>query len=104
MYNEPSFSMSGILGAIYPNTSPLAAGPPFFAYNTKLPAQPPVEHHQYGPGPYTLEVGATNTKSRVETQITIKRRLSHLPLGATKVHLPKHTISKPRLPDAARQV
>ncbi len=46
-------------------------------------------------------IGATNTKSRVETQITIKLRLSYLPLGVTKVHLPKHTISKPKFLDQA---
>ncbi|KAK4156661.1 hypothetical protein C8A00DRAFT_40876 [Chaetomidium leptoderma] len=89
-------SMPGMLDAMYPNASQFAAGRPFFPNNTHIPAQLPVERPRYGPAPYTLEVGATNTKSRVETQITIKLRLSHLPLGVTKVHLPKHTISKPK--------
>jgi len=61
-----------------------------------IPPQPPVEHPPYGPGPYTLEVGASNTLSRVENQITIKLRLPHLPLGVTKVHIPKHIISTPK--------
>ncbi len=48
----------------------------------------------YGVGPYTLEVSATNTNSRVENQFTIKLSLSHLPSGVRKVHFPKHTISR----------
>lgn len=91
-----SAGLNGIMDAIYQNTSQLSAAGPFFPNNAHIAAPPPVEHHQYGPGPYTLEVGATNTKSRVETQITIKLRLPQLPLGVTKVHLPKHTISKPK--------
>ncbi|KAI9729236.1 MAG: hypothetical protein M1834_007028 [Cirrosporium novae-zelandiae] len=36
-------------------------------------------------------------KSRVETQIPIKLTLDHLPSGISKLHLPPHTISKPKL-------
>jgi len=39
----------------------------------------------------------TPLKSRVETQIPIKMALSPLPPGVTKLHLPGHTISKPKL-------
>jgi hypothetical protein len=39
----------------------------------------------------------TPLKSRVETQIPIKMTLHPMPAGATKLHLPPHTISKPKL-------
>ncbi len=45
----------------------------------------------------TLTVHPTPLKSRVETQIPIKMTLFPLPPGATKLHLPTHTISKPKL-------
>ena len=44
-----------------------------------------------------LIVNAMPRKSRVETQIPIKMSLSPLPEGVTKLHLPSHTISKPKL-------
>jgi hypothetical protein len=39
----------------------------------------------------------TPLKSRVETQIPIKMTLFPMPMGITKLHLPTHTISKPKL-------
>jgi hypothetical protein len=52
----------------------------------------------WGQGPpYTLKIASDTTKSRVETQIRIKINLSALPPGVQKLHLPKHTISKPKL-------
>jgi hypothetical protein len=36
-------------------------------------------------------------RSRVETQIFVKMILSPMPAGVTKLHLPSHTISKPKL-------
>ena len=47
--------------------------------------------------PSCLTVHPTPHKSRVETQIPIKLTLSPLPPGVTKLHLPTHTISKPKL-------
>ncbi|KAF3917156.1 hypothetical protein ABW20_dc0100621 [Dactylellina cionopaga] len=41
--------------------------------------------------------GRINEKSRVETQIRVNLNLSPLPHGVTKLHLPTHTISKPKL-------
>ncbi|KAL2264042.1 hypothetical protein VTK26DRAFT_3080 [Humicola hyalothermophila] len=89
-------------GAAPPDTSgmPNMSNPtpaPFFPETLRGPIRPSFEHVQYGPGPYRLEVDANNSKSRVETQIAIKLRLSHLPPGVTKLHLPKHTISKTKL-------
>lgn len=44
-----------------------------------------------------LIVHPTPHKSRVETQIPIKLTLYPMPQGVTKLHLPPHTISKPKL-------
>lgn len=46
---------------------------------------------------YELRIMPTPLKSRVETQIPIKMILFPLPPGVTKLHLPPHTISKPKL-------
>jgi len=45
----------------------------------------------------TLTIHPIPLKSRVETQIPIKMTLFPLPPGVTKLHLPTHTISKPKL-------
>ncbi|KAI9785494.1 MAG: hypothetical protein M1839_009235 [Geoglossum umbratile] len=44
-----------------------------------------------------LTLHPTPLKSRVETQIPIKMTLYPMPAGVTKLHLPTHTISKPKL-------
>ncbi|KFY09140.1 hypothetical protein V492_05583 [Pseudogymnoascus sp. VKM F-4246] len=44
-----------------------------------------------------LAIHPTPVKSRVETQIPIKMTLFPFPPGITKLHLPTHTISKPKL-------
>ncbi|KAF0328113.1 hypothetical protein GQ607_004593 [Colletotrichum asianum] len=44
-----------------------------------------------------LTIHPTPTKSRVETQIPIKMTLFPLPHGIKRLHLPTHTISKPKL-------
>ncbi|OTB04287.1 hypothetical protein M426DRAFT_22909 [Hypoxylon sp. CI-4A] len=44
-----------------------------------------------------LVVQPTPLKSRVETQIPIKLTIHHLPQGIKRLHLPTHTISKPKL-------
>ncbi|KAF7544959.1 hypothetical protein G7046_g9671 [Stylonectria norvegica] len=48
-------------------------------------------------GRYELRILPTPLKSRVETQIPIKMTLTPLPPGVTRIHLPGHTISKPKL-------
>ncbi|RYP33526.1 hypothetical protein DL766_003446 [Monosporascus sp. MC13-8B] len=47
--------------------------------------------------PPRLFVQPTPLKSRVETQIPIKLTIHHLPPGIKRIHLPTHTISKPKL-------
>lgn len=47
--------------------------------------------------PSTLSVDQIPTKSRVETQIPVKLHLFPFPPAVTKLHLPRHTISKPKL-------
>lgn len=44
-----------------------------------------------------LTIHSIPPKSRVETQIPIKMTLFPLPQGVKKIHLPPHTISKPKL-------
>ena len=44
-----------------------------------------------------LHIHPTPQKSRVETQIPIKMTLYPMPSEVTKIHLPRHTISKPKL-------
>ena len=44
-----------------------------------------------------LTIHPTPLKSRVETQIPIKMTLHPVPEGVTKLNLPTHTISKPKL-------
>ncbi|CAK7217017.1 SPT3 Dosage dependent suppressor of Ty-induced promoter mutations-like protein [Sporothrix bragantina] len=47
--------------------------------------------------PLRFSVGIEPHKSRVETQIPVTILLSSLPPDVTKLHLPPHTISKPKL-------
>ncbi|KAI1373716.1 hypothetical protein F4677DRAFT_186758 [Hypoxylon crocopeplum] len=44
-----------------------------------------------------LVIQPTPLKSRVETQIPIKLTIHNLPPGIKRIHLPTHTISKPKL-------
>lgn len=55
---------------------------------------PPYEH--MNPMASTLRIHQRNDKSRVETQIPIKLILHPMPPGVTKLHLPSHTVSKPK--------
>lgn len=61
----------------------------------------PMIAHSRPPMTYPLQskltIHPTPLKSRVETQIPIKMTLFPLPPGITKLHLPTHTISKPKL-------
>ncbi|KAH7413304.1 hypothetical protein BKA64DRAFT_692403 [Cadophora sp. MPI-SDFR-AT-0126] len=62
----------------------------------RMVPQPPFAH--MGP-PFkpVMTLHPTPLKSRVETQIPIKMTLFPMPPGITKLHLPTHTISKPKL-------
>ncbi|KAI1083895.1 hypothetical protein F5B20DRAFT_357122 [Whalleya microplaca] len=61
-----------------------------------LPAYSPQAGLAQVPPP-RLVVHSTPLKSRVETQIPIKLTIHNLPDGIKRVHLPTHTISKPKL-------
>lgn len=63
-----------------------------------LPRMAPPQGYPMGP-PFkpVLTVHPTPLKSRVETQIPIKLTLFPIPMGISKLHLPTHTISKPKL-------
>ncbi|KAJ5032925.1 uncharacterized protein L3040_009514 [Drepanopeziza brunnea f. sp. 'multigermtubi'] len=58
--------------------------------------QPPA-HMAPPPLEPLLTIHPTPLKSRVETQIPITMVISNVPAGVTKVHLPTHCISKPKL-------
>ncbi|KAL7812567.1 hypothetical protein V8C26DRAFT_204062 [Trichoderma gracile] len=47
-------------------------------------------------GEYGVNIQQSALKSRVETQMMVTITMSHLPFGVTKLHLPPHTISKPK--------
>ncbi|KAI2634239.1 hypothetical protein GGS26DRAFT_38896 [Hypomontagnella submonticulosa] len=61
-----------------------------------LPTYSPQMSLTQAPRP-RLVVQPTPLKSRVETQIPIKLTIHHLPPGIKRLHLPTHTISKPKL-------
>ncbi|KAK0674453.1 hypothetical protein QBC41DRAFT_297542 [Cercophora samala] len=77
----------GVNAQMVPAQFPGNVGPPL-SYNRGLFSQPQ---------PFRLTVDPTPSKSRVETQIPIKLNLTPLPPGIKKIHLPTHTISKPKL-------
>lgn len=51
---------------------------------------------QWPPQPPVLTVHRISPKSRVETQIPVKLTMSSLPVGVTKLHVPVHTVARPR--------
>ncbi|KAI9790116.1 MAG: hypothetical protein M1833_002105 [Piccolia ochrophora] len=61
-----------------------------------MPSSPAVTQQSLGQMS-ALTVHPTPLKSRVETQIPIKLTLFPIPAGVSKLHLPTHTISKPKL-------
>lgn len=81
----------------------LASQASFMPNNMVQARQMAQQMAMYPPAPfnftsgYELRILPTPLKSRVETQIPIKMSLSPLPPGVTKLHLPAHTISKPKL-------
>lgn len=67
-----------------------------------LPPQPQIPAPAPAPAPQpVLFIHPTSRKSRVETQILIKLMLYPLPLGVTKLRLPRHSVSKPKFFDKA---
>lgn len=56
----------------------------------------PLSMAQWPPQAPLLTIHPIFTKSRVETQIPVKLTLSSLPAGVTKLHIPVHTVARPR--------
>ena len=88
--------------------SPTTQQPPVFDFQmphsfypadlfSTRPTYPISASQDLTPRQMVLTIGNIPSKSRVETQIKLRLNLSHLPDGATKLHLPTHTISKPKL-------
>lgn len=112
-FNSPSPLSNHVNGnTIWPNRVDIAAAtapdalPTPTQFGNQIPQQMPLPQHipLYNSAPvynftggYELRILPTPLKSRVETQIPIKMTLSPLPPGVTKLHLPGHTISKPKL-------
>ena len=83
---------SNYAGVIPPASYPVPTfGAPSFSSNSRRGS------HQRTMLRPCLTVHPTPHKSRVETQIPIKLTLYPMPQGVTKLHLPTHTISKPKL-------
>lgn len=64
-----------------------------------MPARSPVvapSHKDINSIQPTLRIHQKHDKSRVETQIPIKLILYPMPFGISKLHLPPHTVSKPK--------
>jgi hypothetical protein len=82
----------------YPNSN-LPPMPQTFNQPQQIPRMPPPNMFPNMGAPYkpVLTLHPTPLKSRVETQIPIKMTLYPMPVGITKLHLPTHTISKPKL-------
>ncbi|KAI9170989.1 Protein MGA2 [Paramyrothecium foliicola] len=110
LFNSPSPhtipDFNGIAGSngIWPSKLDLSAPSPLqFGSQIMQPIQMSQQLPLVNPpstmfaGRYELRILPTPLKSRVETQIPIKMALCPLPPGVTKLHLPAHTISKPKL-------
>ncbi|KAI8630869.1 hypothetical protein F5Y19DRAFT_463733 [Xylariaceae sp. FL1651] len=86
----------------WPSTSS-ALGNPAFSHSScvppgvqRLPISSPPALPPHSPMP-RLVIHPMPMKSRVETQIPLKITLHNLPKGIKRVHLPTHTIAKPKL-------
>lgn len=90
LQNGPS-QTNGNMAAMFPNQQ-LPTGVPGQS-GFPMYQQPPFTSDQH----CRLIINQTPLKSRVETQIPVKLRISPLPPGIKRLHLPRHTISKPKL-------
>lgn len=84
--------------SLSPNNT--ATGPMDFAApapNAGNMGFPIMQQPSFAPQRPQLTIHSIPPKSRVETQIPIKMTLYPVPAGVKKIHLPPHTISKPKL-------
>lgn len=80
------YSSSGASSGFHPPAVSIPFGSPDKALTmAQWPLQAPV-----------LTIDPIFPKSRVETQIPVKLTLSSLPAGVTKLHIPVHTVARPR--------
>lgn len=99
------FNSNGMNGNVWHNAFGLPAQNNFSApsfFGTQIVQQHSMMTMPHRPsfnytGPYQFRILPTPLKSRVETQIPIRMALDPLPPGIKKLHLPTHTISKPKL-------
>jgi hypothetical protein len=90
--NPNSMPQNGMMNGVAFQMQPDMQSLPSFNFQQQQQQQ----HHGI-PGRYHLKVDGGAAKSRVETQIRIKLILYPLPPGIRRLHLPTHTISKPKL-------
>ncbi|KAI1262382.1 hypothetical protein F5Y18DRAFT_157976 [Xylariaceae sp. FL1019] len=72
---------------------PLGDTPPTAPIATPIPAPMPAPNHHVP----RLVIHPLPSKSRVETQIPFKMTIHNLPPGIKRVHIPTHSIAKPKL-------
>ncbi|KAM0333926.1 hypothetical protein ACHAQA_000943 [Verticillium albo-atrum] len=105
---HPDFSNPAAMAAVahpfWPQVDGIpAAMPPNYPmmqqFHPHMMQQMMFAQSNFNPMPYhcKLIIHPTPTKSRVETQIPIKLTLLGAPPGVKRLHLPTHTISKPKL-------
>lgn len=80
------YSSSGTSSGFHPPAISIPFGSPVKAPNMD----------QWHPQAPVLKIHPIFPKSRVETQIPVKLTLSPLPTGVTKLHIPVHTVARPR--------
>ncbi|KAK2033438.1 hypothetical protein LX32DRAFT_89309 [Colletotrichum zoysiae] len=113
----PDFSNAAAMGAMNPNgfwpgkldpaaqqmVANMSMQPQYHAHDglpVSMPQQMPMftqPNFDFLSRGCRLTIHPTPSKSRVETQIPIKMTLFPLPPGIKRLHLPVHTISKPKL-------
>ncbi|KAK2003568.1 hypothetical protein LX36DRAFT_94818 [Colletotrichum falcatum] len=113
----PDFSNAAAMGAMNPNgfwpgkldpaahqmVANMSMQPQYHAHDglpVSMPQQVPMftqPNFDFLSRGCRLTIHPTPSKSRVETQIPIKMTLFPLPPGIKRLHLPVHTISKPKL-------
>ena len=90
----PSYGNPNIYGGYSSNNVPSPNNP---LASTIPPLVSPQQHSPLQDVSPILVIHQTPQKSRVETQIPIKMTLYPMPQGVSRLHLPTHTISKPKL-------
>lgn len=96
MYMNPSLNLPARLKHENSPVFDFEQSPTTNTIGTGVQVPPTANGYTGSQWPCRMEVAETPEKSRVETQIPIDLKLHNIPHGITKIHLPAHTISKPK--------